>query len=353
MRNIVPDPEKSKIVQTVFEEYAEGKHGLVSASERLFKFGVKSRTGKPWSKFAVWQFLTNRIYIGVMEWKGETYEGKYKTFISPDLFDRVQKALKSKSKPRKVRNGHQFPFCGLFKCTCGSMMSAQWAKGHGGLYRYYRCTRKAGDCAEPYLQEKHLADQCLEKLRPIGITPEQANHLRALIEAETAKDGQSLQATERKLAERITAVQEKLNKLTRGYLDGVIDDEESYQSAKADLVIEKTELKREKERLHRTRAGYWNEPAKGAINTLEMAGKLEPEKSPQEISQVVRKVGTNRLISRKTVSFSFSEEYDLIPSLLASRQVVPTSILPLLRGENLESTIWCPRQDLNLYDVTH
>jgi hypothetical protein len=55
-------------------------------------------------------------------------------------------------------------------------------------------------------------------------------------------------------------------------------------------------------------------------------------------SKLVRKVGTNRLISRKIVSFSFSEE------------VVTTSIPSLLR---LESTIWCPRQDLNLYDVTH
>ena len=90
----------------------------------------------PWSKFSVWQFLTNRLYIGVMEWKGEIYEGRYKTFISPNLFNKVQRVLKNKSKPRKVRHGHNFPFCELFRCPCGSMMSAQWAKGNGGLYRY-------------------------------------------------------------------------------------------------------------------------------------------------------------------------------------------------------------------------
>src|SRR5579871_834981 len=153
LRNIVPDPKASRIVQTLFEEYADGKHSLDSAGVRLFKFGIASRSGKQWSKFAVWQFLTNRLYIGVMTWKGETYEGKYKTFISPELFNRVRQALKNKSKPRKVRNGHNFPFCGLFKCTCGSMMSAQWAKGNGGLYRYYRCSRKIVKCSEPYVQE--------------------------------------------------------------------------------------------------------------------------------------------------------------------------------------------------------
>jgi DNA invertase Pin-like site-specific DNA recombinase len=206
LRNIVPDPKKSKVVHTVFEEYAEGRHGLISASQRLFELGVTSRTGKPWSKYAVWQFLTNRIYTGVMEWKGETYEGKFKTFISPDLFDRVQKTLKIKSKPRKVRNGHNFPFCGLFRCTCGSMMSAQWAKGHGGLYRYYRCTRKSGVCDEPYTQEKSVADQCLAILRPFAITTEQANLLRSLVDERSSQEGHSLESASAKLSEKIALI---------------------------------------------------------------------------------------------------------------------------------------------------
>ncbi len=154
LRNMVPDPVKSKIVRTIFEEYGAGKHSLISASQWLSNAGVTSRNGKPWSKWAVWQFLTNRIYIGIMEWKGEVYEGKYKTFISPELFKQVQAVLKNKSKPRKVRQGHQFPFCGVFNCTCGSMMTAQWAKGNGGLYRYYRCSRKGVPCTEPYVQEE-------------------------------------------------------------------------------------------------------------------------------------------------------------------------------------------------------
>jgi site-specific DNA recombinase len=88
LRNIVPDPKRAKIVQTVFAEYAEGRHGLLSTSQRLFTLGVKSRTGRPWSKWAVWQFLTNRLYIGVMEWKGEAFEGKYKPLINSNPSNR-------------------------------------------------------------------------------------------------------------------------------------------------------------------------------------------------------------------------------------------------------------------------
>jgi hypothetical protein len=52
----------------------------------------------------------------------------------------------------------------------------------------------------------------------------------------------------------------------------------------------------------------------------------------------------NRLLSRKTVSFSFSEPYDLIPSLLASMPISTSSIStnsPSLGDENSESIIWC------------
>jgi site-specific DNA recombinase len=347
LRNIVPDPIKSKIVETIFKEYSTGSHGLVSASNRLFELGVKSRRGEHWSKYAVWQMLTNRLFVGVMEWKGEIFEGKYKTFISPELFNKVQQVLKVKSKPRKVRHGHNFPFCGLFRCTCGSMMSAQWAKGNGGLYRYYRCTRKAGACKEPYTQEKSVADQCLQIVKPLAISPEQANFVRALIDEETEKNSQLVETTSARMTEKISMLQEKLNKLTRGYLDELID-EESYQAAKADLMIEKTELKREKERLHRTRSSFWNEPAKEVINAMELAGKAQTGKSPQEISQVVHIVGTNRLLSGKTVSFSFAEPYDFIPSLLASRHVTIPNTLPSLCDVNLERQFWCAREDLNL-----
>ena len=350
LRNIVPDPKASKIVQAIFEEYAEGRHGLSSAAGRLFELGVKSRAGKQWSKFAVWQFLTNPLYIGVMTWRGETFEGKYKTFISPELFARVQQVLKDKSKPRKVRNGHHFPFCGLFRCTCGSMMSAQWAKGNGGLYRYYRCTKKHGVCGEPYVQEKSVIEQCLALLAPCRITEKQAEHLRSLVDAETAEEGQSTEAAHTRLADGLSAIQEKLNKLTRGYLDEIIDAE-SYQATKADLLMEKTALKKEKERLQRTHVSQWNEPAKAVISALEMAGKLATGESPEEISQVVRKVGTNRLISRKTVSFALTPPYDFLPSLLRSSMVGTSNSSLSLLDENIESPIWCPRQDLNLFGL--
>jgi hypothetical protein len=220
------------------------------------------------------------------------------------------------------------------------MISAQWAKGHGGLYRYYRCSRKVGNCVEPYTQEKFVIQQCLDILKPLALSTDEANHVRRLIDEETEKDGGAVEGAVEQINDKLSAVQGKLNKLTRGYLDERID-EESYQVATADLVAEKTALKQEKKRIENKGSSYWNEPAKEVINALELAGKMQIEKSPQEISQLVHKFGTNRLLTRKTVSFSFSELYDFPASLLASRQVSTLNGSSSLCDANLEKTKWC------------
>jgi hypothetical protein len=84
------------------------------------------------------------------------------------------------------------------------------------------------------------------------------------------------------------------------------------------------------------------------INIMELAGKSQTDKSPQELSQVVHKVGTNRHLSRKTVTFSFSEPYNFIPSLLASLEASTANTVPSLCDENWWNTNWCTQEELNL-----
>ena len=348
IRNIVPDPKRAKIVQTIFEEFSTGTHSLLWVADRLAGFGIVSKGGKPWSKSLAHGFLTNPLYMGIMVWSGETFEGKFKPLVSPELFAKVGAALKVRSKPRKTRKGHNFPFCGLFRCTCDSMISAQWAKGHGGLYRYYRCTRKKRNCSERYVQEGAVADQCAKALHALAIVPEDAALVRDLIDQDAANSGKAVEAAASEVAEKLTAVQTKLNKLTRAYLDELLD-EESFQAAKADLVTEKAVLKHEKTRLQKTGATYWIEPAKEVINALESAGNIQEAKSPVEISKLVQKIGTNPLIAQKKVTFDFSPPYDFASQFLAETRAAfdPLPVPQLVRGDT--STNWCPGQDSNLH----
>ena len=340
-RNFVPNPEKTKAIKTVCEEFAEGRTGFEAAGQRLFSFGIATKHGTPLSKSGVRQILTNRKLMGVMDWRGEVFEGKYSPIISAELFQKVQKMLSKRSKPRRAKTSHNFAFCGIFRCPCGSMITAQWAKGHGGLYRYYRCTRKTKNpCTEKYLREELVASQCMDTLRPLALAPIEAVELRGAIEAEGKKELQTLVAGIQAIDEKLEPLEAQHRNLRRLALSGTFSDEE-YRESKEELVLAQTNLKQEKRRLQKTRENYWIEPARSLVNTLETLGKTDATENLSEFSRIVQKIGTNHVISRKTVSFSISPDYDFIPSLLASVRLPSTETVSDQPSSNRVSSKWC------------
>src|SRR3990167_9503535 len=283
LRNIVPEPKEAKIVKQIYEEFASGKHTLKSISARLAEInGEKLK-----SNFAVEYLLTNDLYIGVMKWNKETYEGKYKPIISQQLFAKVQEAFNSRRRPRKSKVRHDFPLTGLFRCSCSSMISAQFTKGNGGLYRYYRCTRKHGECTESYIQEKELQKQIVARAQTIALPSQWTNEMLIHLKSEEEKESKSVDVLTQDINQKLLLVQDKLDKLLEGYLDNLID-EESYKKKKENLVSEKNSLKHEKESLQKTRMSSWIEPTRDFINTLIEAKKIASSESPQEMPQFVR-----------------------------------------------------------------
>jgi hypothetical protein len=286
--------------------------------------------------------------MGVVTWVGEVYEAKFTPLVTPELFEKVQAVLAKRSKPRKTRHGHDFPFCGIFHCSCGSMLTAQWARGNGGLYRYYRCTRKTRKCSEPYIQEKEVASQVQQKLSPFALTRAESTEIRAAIQLEEDREEAGVKTVIRDAIAELAAIQDKLDRLTRAYLNPAeCIDSDSFHRVKEELILRKTALKAEKERLQRERVNSWIEPTRNLINTLETLDNMAGTASPSELAKTLRKIGTNPLISNKTVTFSVGEEYVFLPSLLASARSaseVPTVKRP---GDLDQSLRWCPGPDSN------
>jgi hypothetical protein len=245
------------------------------------------------------------------------YEGKFKTILSKPLFDSVQSLLNERKKPRKTRKNHAFPFRSLFACRCGSMFTAQFARGHGGLYRYYRCTRKHGECSERYVQEMEVKKGIAAKARAIAVPCSWIAPMLQWIDVEAKKETADVSRLAEETQEKLVGVQQKLDKLLEGYLDGVIDPE-SYRTKKEDLIQQKLALKSQKEALQKKRLPLWNEPLKDFVKVLEMAGKIDSVENLNEISSFVQKVGTNRLIADKNVFFDLQKPFDFTASSLAS-----------------------------------
>lgn len=314
-RKIEPDPVKSKIIVRAFEEFATGKHTFKSLAEFLAELGIATKYGTPLAKASIQRLLTNQAYLGLVKYKGEYFEGSFEPILSPQLFEAVQKIIKQRAKPRRTKTGHNFPFTGLLTCgECGCAITAQWTTGKcGDKYRYYRCTKKKGNCSQKYLQEKDLALQLKEQLQKVAISDEwSGKFLRKVDEWEKEKIYSSqtfVQNLERKIMEN----QEKLDKLVSAYIDGEIP-KESYLKKKEELMKEKLLLNQRRQDFEQKRKN-WIEPLRNWILDTKEANKLASSDNFYEIREFVRKVGTNPQLFNKSVSFSFIPPFDFLAKM--------------------------------------
>jgi hypothetical protein len=185
-------------------------------------------------------------------------------------------------------------------------------------------------------------------LQPLSLASDEAAQIRAVLDAERDRGTDSYRAALQKADESLRPIEQQLRELTRLLLKGIVD-EDTYCQAKEELVMEKTRVKQERQRLSRSRELSWFEPARELIDTLETLGKTETVSDLPEISRIVQKIGTNHHISRKNVSFAFAEKYAVIPSLLASARVATSNPSLSSDDNNWWSTKWCAREDLNLH----
>jgi DNA invertase Pin-like site-specific DNA recombinase len=297
-RNIEPDPVKAKVVKKAFEEYAQGKHTLKSLGERLSLWGVVSKNGTPPCKATIKRMLTNQTYTGIIVWSGESYEGNYDPIVSRATFEAVQKVLKKRAKPRKTRKGHDFPFTGLFRCgECGAMITAQWAHGNGGSYRYYRCTKKLGKRSQGYLREPLFVEQLRERLQKVALCEDWAEKMFVKVDDWEEKEAQSSQSFAQNLEDKIKETEQKLDKLVNAFLEGTIE-KETYLAKKNEIIKTKTALLQKKDDFGR-KGNNWIEPLREWIKTAHHAEKVALSKDFDQMKIFTEKIGTNHRLRDK------------------------------------------------------
>ena len=332
-RNIEPHPTNVKIVERTFQEYAKGGHGLVSMLQFLADLGIVTRNNTPLSKCAIKHLLSNRAYLGFVRHHGEYFDGTFEPIISPSLFAAVQKILEAKAKPQKKRGSHDFPFRSLFQCgECGGMFTAQFAKGNGGTYRYYRCTKKRGLCSQSYVQEADLVEQLRARLQTMSLCDRYTNWMLAEIglweQAELSVSHSDVQ----NLSVKIKASAERMEKLVSAYLDGDIP-KDIYLNRK-DSIMRSTLTLKDKMKAFEQRRNTWVEPLREWILDLQQATFLHESNNLSEIASFVQKIGTNHTVRDKTAYFATPSPFGLVAQrqgVLASsisRAATPRSLSP-------------------------
>ena len=138
------DPVGAKIVQEIFQMYADG----MSATQIINycnKQGYKTARGKDFGKNSLTTILKNDRYIGIYRYADVVVEGGVPPIISRELFERVQAARKRNysARARSKAKEEYLLTTKLFCGHCGSAMVGESGTSRTGiLHHYYKCVER-------------------------------------------------------------------------------------------------------------------------------------------------------------------------------------------------------------------
>ena len=162
-RKLVVNAAEAELVSGIFCRYAE--HG--SAAQLVRELAIEGQTTKSWvtqgglhrpgrpiDQQYLFAMLRNRIYLGEMVHKGESYPGQHQAIVSPELWNAAHAFIeRRKQGPREHRTEHPALLAGLLFAPDGQRMIHHFTKKKNGrLYRYY----------VPYLHKRRNAGATLQ-----------------------------------------------------------------------------------------------------------------------------------------------------------------------------------------------
>lgn len=135
------DPVGAKIVQEIYQMYADGKSAtqiINICNER----GYKTIKGRPFNKNSLRTILKNDKYIGVYRFMGVVIEDGIPPIIEKPLFEKVQAMLEHNytARARTKAKADYLLTTKLFCGNCGSpMVGESGTSKTGDIHYYYKC----------------------------------------------------------------------------------------------------------------------------------------------------------------------------------------------------------------------
>ncbi|MFH1284549.1 MAG: recombinase family protein [Candidatus Peregrinibacteria bacterium] len=291
---IVKDPERWKAVRALFEAYATDEKTLEDLQKLSLSLGLVSRrTDKALSLSRLEGMLQNPFYYGIIIRKGEAYQGSHEPIISKQLFDKVQRVMKMRSKPRKAKEIATFAFRGIFTCgECGRAITAEKkVKKSGRTYIYYRCTKKNRVCSQKYVEERKLVRQLNELFQKVALSDDWKEKFMKQWEQDYKEASTASSSSAATYKTELREIEEKLMRLLDAYLEQTITNEE-YTATKKKLLNRKIEIK---ENLKESggRGLRWLELFKEWILSAHQAINYVDSGNLEEKRSFLQKIGSN------------------------------------------------------------
>jgi len=292
------DPERGPFIKQAFELYASRSHSHHSLSDEMERRGLRTRGGQKVSKTTLAAILRNTFYFGLISMRksSQTFAGAHVPLITQELFNEVQDVLHGRAvRPKSKRN--TFLFSRLLACGgCGRSLIGELQKGHV----YYRCHRR--ECAGQALREESVDSAIRRLLTGLRLQPWEVEELDVFLQEKRSSAVQIDSDGIASMELRLSAIRERLGRLTDALLDGDID-RESFDARKKTLLEERLECEgrlaelRSNPHAHLKRLEKFVELAKTAYLLYEF-GNLEEKR------EVVWNALSNRTVYKNKLDFS-------------------------------------------------
>ena len=144
---LVFDSARAPLVRQAFELIATGLHSQREVLDQVTTLGLRTRLGQPVPMQTFHSMLRNPLYAGwivVKTWNARV-RGNFEPIVDETLFLIAQEFLDGRRKTITPyeRNRDEFPLRTFVECgKCGTPITGYKARGHGGVYSYYKCRRK-------------------------------------------------------------------------------------------------------------------------------------------------------------------------------------------------------------------
>ncbi len=328
-RGIDVDKEKSAKVRKLFEMYSTGAYTLKSLANWCAENKLLTNAHNPISLSNVQHIIQNPFYTGLMRYKSEIFEGTHEPLVAKKLFDLCQEVMSKRGNTHETKK-HNFAFLGLMRCaSCGASITAQYAKGNGGIYTYYRCTKKRGACAEKYLREDVLESQIKSFLQKVSLSSQDTEKVLTALDSDEAQAKQDAQAEAQTLKTELATLDNQLEKLLNLYLVDALSTTE-YAAKKNTLISQKVRIEEKVDDIEQ-RGVSWLEPAREFVKSLNQAANLLSRNDMSGMTAFLKNIGANHSLRNRQFEFEAKTQY--------ARAAAPCAAASSI----LQFPTWCSR----------
>jgi DNA invertase Pin-like site-specific DNA recombinase len=282
---LIPDEEAAKIINRLFNEYADGDSARMIAnrmntenvdSPRFYHYAKIGRENalpeqkNVWGSATVLQLLKNQAYIGNMvQGKREVIsfktkkrrtvppedwiivENTHEPIIQRELWDRVQERIKANYRVRETKKEAVGLFAGILKCAdCGSPLAYMNKKLKTVEKAVYRCSRYNNNggkaCTPHYIDEADICAFVLNDIKnhaqlAVNEREQLANRLMASMKNCQSSEAGAMRAKIKNAENRLSVIKGTLKSLYEEKIAGKIP-ESVFQDLMSGFVKEQSEI---------------------------------------------------------------------------------------------------------------